>query len=190
MTEKSLNDLYFSWLYHQVCDDSKPGYYKLFKCLHSIEFTYTIPMDANRAADGENLRYIFERYKLNTTYSQPIVATLLDNKPCSVLEMMVALSIRCEIDIMHDPDLGDRTGEWFWGMLDTLGISHMDDDNFNEEECWTIIDRALKREYESDGFGGFFFIPNCDKDLRDVELWYQMNWYLNRYIYESEGERL
>ena len=43
-------------------------------------------------------------------------------RPCSVLEMMIALSMRCEEQIMDDPDIGNRTGQWFWDMIDNLGL--------------------------------------------------------------------
>ena len=43
-----------------------------------------------------------------------MISAYLDNKTCSVLEMMIALAIRCEEHIMDDPDVGNRTGQWFW----------------------------------------------------------------------------
>ena len=41
--------------------------------------------------------------------------------------MMIALAIRCEEHIMDDPDAGDRTGQWFWSMLVSLGLGSMDE---------------------------------------------------------------
>ena len=112
MTRDELSDQYFDWMYQLVVDDrySNKSYRKLFARLYDTEFTYTIPMDGNRAEDGINLRY---RFGCEQLYSDVMVASCLDDRPCSILEMMIALSIRCEEHIMDDPDVGDRTGQWF-----------------------------------------------------------------------------
>ena len=98
--------------------------------------------------------------------------------PCSVLEMMVALAMSCE-NIMNDPQIGDRTGQWFWNMIISLGLGSMTDIRFDKEYCLEVIYRFLDREYEPDGKGGLFTIRNCDTDLRNVGIWYQTCWYLN-----------
>jgi hypothetical protein len=99
--------------------------------------------------------------------------------PCSVLEMMIALAIRCEETIMDDPDIGDRTRQWFWGMIINLGLGGMTDANFDPDFVDDSVLRFLNRDYEPDGRGGLFTIRNCHRDLRDVEIWYQLCWYLD-----------
>lgn len=99
--------------------------------------------------------------------------------PCSVLEMMVGLSIRCENELMHDSLKGDRTSVWFWIMIDNLGLDQMDDYEFDEDYCNYILERFLNREYDSDGFGGPFFIHDFDGDMTNMELWYQLNFYID-----------
>jgi hypothetical protein len=96
--------------------------------------------------------------------------------------MMVALSVRCEETIMDDPRIGDRTGQWFWGMISSLGLGSMMDNQFDKEYVDSVIDRFLKREYEPNGKGGLFTIKRCRYDLRSVEIWYQMCWYLDKFI--------
>ena len=93
MTRDELIDQYFDWMYQLVVDDrySNKSYRKLFARLYDTEFTYTIPMDGNRAEDGIDLRYRFGREQL---YSDAMVASCLDDRPCSILEMMIALAIR------------------------------------------------------------------------------------------------
>ena len=49
----------------------------------------------------------------------------------------------------------------------------------NEKEVYDIIDRFLDREFDPDGKGSLFWIPNCRFDLRDTEIWIQMLWYLD-----------
>lgn len=174
-----LDDEYFDWMYDLVCNDkySKLSYRKLLTHLHKLEFTYIIPMDKNRAGDGTNLRYRFayERYH-NDIHK---VMNYLDDGPCSVLEMLIALAIRCEEQIMDDPDIGDRTGQWFWNMLVNLGLGGMSDSKFNEQRTDEIVGKFLNREYEENGEGGLFTLKHCGYDLRTVEIWYQMLWYLD-----------
>ena len=176
MTREKINDKYFDWMYGLVCDSQRLSYRKLLRFLHERTFTYTIPMDGNREADGIDLRY---RFAYDFNYSRPMIATYLDDKPCSVLEMMVALVVRCEEHIMSDPDIGDRTGHWFFAMISNLGLESMDDSRFDARYVDEVIDNLLDRNYEPDGRGGLFTVENCAHDLRNVDIWYQMCWYLN-----------
>ncbi len=171
---------YFDWLYEYVCKGRAHkdiSYRKLFIFLHSVEFTFFIGFDDNRADDGKGLRRSFGKTKPEEDYN--IILNILDG-PCSVLEMMIALSIRCE-DIMDDPRYGDRTKQWFWSMLKTLGLNMMTDDVFDRREVERIIKRFLDREYERNGRGGLFYIPECKTDLRKIEIWTQLCWYLNSF---------
>ncbi len=183
MTGNELFDRYFDWMYQLVVDDrySNKSYRKLFARLHDTEFTYTIPMDGNRAEDGIDLRYRFGREQ---NYSDAMIASFLDDRPCSVLEMMIALSIRCEEHIMDDPDIGNRTGQWFWGMLVSLGLGSMCDVRFDRYVVDRTLERFLDREYERNGEGGLFTVNN-GRDMRTTEIWYQMNYYLSEVINEG-----
>lgn len=181
MFQIEISDKYFKWLYYIACGDEEQmgrrlSYWKLFKFLHSIEFTYSIDLDENRAQDGIDFRY---RFGHEHGYSRTQIAVELDNAPCSVLEMMVALAFRVEEQIMTDEAYGDRTGQWFWNMINSLGLGSMNDNEFNERYCYFIISKFLDRNYSPNGRGGLFVIENCDEDLRDVEIWTQCMWYLN-----------
>ena len=55
----------------------------------------------------------------------------------------------------------------------------MDDNNFDERYTQNVIDIFMSRNYSPDGEGGLFTIKGCDRDLRTVEIWYQLCWYLN-----------
>lgn len=179
---------YFEWLYNTVCGkvySKKISYRQLLMHLHGIEFTYIIPNDENRASDGKELRYHYAMSK-ECQYDSDLVLDILDGHgiietPCSVLEMMVALSIRCE-DLMDDPAIGDRTSQWFWGMINNLGLNGMYNDRYDRAMVDRIIQRFLNREYESNGKGGLFTVRNTNEDLRKVEIWYQVCWYLNTII--------
>ena len=179
MIEHRINTDYFEWLYEGMCGDrysSNISYRKLLEHLHHIAFRYTISNDRNRANDGKNLRYSFAIAE--GCEEEPEMITDYLNGPCSVFEMMVALAQRCE-SVMDDPKIGDRTGQWFWGMVANLGLNGMTDDHYDEEYVNDIIDRFLDRDYKPNGKGGLFTIRDCKYDLREVEIWYQLCWYLD-----------
>ena len=170
---------YFEWMFDLVCRErysKEISYRKLLMHLHSTEFRYSILRDENRAKDGEALRYEFVYQK---GYDGALV--YLDDRPSSILEMMIALSIRCE-EFMDDTNIGDRTAQWFWGMITNLGLGSMTDDRFDKRMVNDTLDRFLDREYEPDGRGGLFRVRNCDRDLRKVEIWYQLCWYLDSIV--------
>jgi hypothetical protein len=93
--------------------------------------------------------------------------------------MIMALAIRCEENFMDDPSRGNRTQQWFWGMIRNLGLGSMTDDRFDERAVRKTIEIFLNREYEPDGRGGLFTIRHRREDLRNVEIWYQLCWYLD-----------
>lgn len=179
--EHKIRDEYFNWLYDYVCKGrahDKISYKKLFNCLYQMEFTFSIRNDVNRARDGINLRYRFAAIK-NDDY----IIDILDDygRPCSVLEMMIALAIRCEETIMDNANYGDRTSQWFWNMMTNLGIGLMHDDIFDPDIVIERIFIFLDRQYAPDGDGGLFYINGCQEDLRDVEIWTQLCWYLDNF---------
>ena len=175
----NLSNRYFEWLCNLVYDHKfsrKLSYKKLLTTLHSIDFVYIIEQDSNRFDDGVDLRY---RFGYENDISKSDIETYLNNKPCSVLEMMIALSLRCEEHIMDDEDVGNRTGQWFWNMVVNLGLGCMTDNRFDSDYVIFCIDRLMNREYEPDGEGGLVTVPDCRQDLRTIEIWYQMMWYLS-----------
>ena len=168
--------MYFTWLVEHICKYSYPqniSYDRLLKHLHDVEFRYFMEKDENRAEGGISMRYRFacERPDLED-------ARLYLDGPCSVLEMMVRLAIDCE-DYMDDPSYGDRTGQWFWNMIISLGLGSMTDVRFDREYVNEALMRFMYREYEPDGSGGLFTIRHCDRDVRTVEIWTQACWYMN-----------
>lgn len=179
MNHHDIVDDYFAWLLGWVEKRHRGtgrSFRKLLTRLHEIEFRYLIPKDHNRAEDGADLRYRFA-LEFPEEYQDDILYIL--NGPCSVLEMMVALAIRCEEGIMDDPNIGDRTAQWFWGMIVSIGLGGMFDSEYDSRIVDYKIERFLEREYEPNGKGGLFTIRNCDRDLRGVEIWIQMMWYLD-----------
>lgn len=166
---------YFNWMYDMMCEGRfAPSitYKQLFEFLHDVEFLYSVPHDENRASDGISLRY-----KYCVRHDCEDLEYCLDG-PCSVLEMMVALAIRTE-SIMADPSYGDRTAQWFWTMMTSLGLNSMTDYGYNEWLVNDVVTRFLNREYEPNGKGGLFTIRHWNRDARDAEIWHQLLAYLN-----------
>jgi hypothetical protein len=172
---------YFDWLVGLVTSNRQANFIsfsRLLTYLHEIEFRWIIPRDQNRAINGQELRW---RYAIELEEDRDYADYILNelDGPCSVLEMMVALALHCEEDIMDDPAYGNRAGQWFWNMIVNLGLGSMTDDIFDQRLVDRVINRFLNRDYDPDGKGGLFRIRNCDYDLRDVEIEYQLYWYLN-----------
>lgn len=161
---------YFEWL---VSKTKLAGYRRLLSFLHSTEFIFFMDRDSNRYEDGLDLRIIFlyecAQYERDGLYLAG---------PCSVLEMMVALAIKCE-ELMSDLDYGDRTSQWFWSMIRSLGLTSMTDDVFDKQYASEVIGKFLSREYRPDGKGGLFWVKNCDRDMRNIEIWHQLCCYIN-----------
>ena len=176
---KNTKSNYYEWLISKIYSGDNFTYNELMSYLLDRDFTWTLPMDANRAEDGFDLRH---RYANETGDSFRKLNEEM-NSPCSVLEMVIALTIRCEEQIMRDFDKGDRTGVWFWSIIETLDLGQMEDEYFDPDFVNYILDRLLKRKYKKDGSdGGMFIIHNNRYDMRTADIWYQANWYLEEVI--------
>lgn len=180
MTREEIINEYFEFMAGIVCRNRFPeqiSYRKLLTHLHKTRFRCTIPQDRNRADDGIDLRW---RFALAQGYEDVYEEVLTG--PCSVLEMMVALALKCEENFMDDPRYGDRTAQWFWEMVVNLGLGPMRDDNFDRLYVIDTLERFLDRDYEPDGRGGLFTIRNCDRDVRTMEIWHQLCYYLDNFV--------
>ena len=167
---EGIDKRYFQYLCNRVISSRSPiQYNKLLKKLFQTNFEYSDPMDENRATDGRLLRYEFG-YKERSIES------------CSMLEMMIALANRCETHLMYDVEIGDRSAQWFWNMVESLGLKGMDDAHYDEEYVNDILERFMKREYEKNGKGSLFTISNSAVDMRRTEIWYQMHLYLGEIV--------
>lgn len=181
MDQNELTNAYFAWMYQLVFPDRNDiSYRRLLMYLNNVTFYPVLDMDENRVQDGEDLRY---RFGYENRHIDPGIGTLLDCRPCSVLEMMVALALRIEESIMADPQMGNRIPHWFFEMLRSLGLDDMTDEMFDRRRVTNIIRNFLERKYAADGKGGLFTIPDSVRDMRNAEIWYQANWYLDSILH-------
>lgn len=174
VNDMPLDETYFVWLYSQVGSvknrNRSKTYWTLLRLLYKREFTWSnIDRDENRAQDGKDLRREFLR-QTNTKLDEPGWMEL----ECSVLELMIALSWKLAFEG------GGELRDWFWGLIDNLGLSECTDANPPEEGIINhILDKVIYRDYAPNGAGGLFPLNNSyNKDQREVELWYQAQAYL------------
>lgn len=163
--------MYYDWLMSKIsCQGYNPDDYSMvLGQLYGMEFIWVVDRDVNRAMDGIDLRGFYE---FETGESCEINA----DWPCSVLEMMVALALRMESDIMDDPDFGDRTPLWFWKMMENLGLTDMENNRFDGQKCEEIVTKMMLREGEKDLFCCATFVP---KKWHTMEIWQKMTAFLN-----------
>lgn len=177
---------YFTWLCELVETQNELflNHTKLMRELYAVAFDPVInKMDVPRVIDGIDLRY---RFGQEQDISRDKMGEEFLNSACSVLEVLVALALRFEEEIMSDPDVGDRTPLWFWIMIQNLGLDVYDDNNFSYQEVDDILDRFIHREYNRDGSGGnIFIIRNRPQDIRKIDIWYQMCWFMSDFIRED-----
>lgn len=166
----NINLEYFDWLCDKIIQNSEQkSNEKLLKFLFKREYIWVISMDENRAGDGIWLR---RQFSLEKNYTEKP----LSGEPCNVLEMLVALSIRIEDDVMYDWEMGDRTGDWFWIMVRNMGLLR----SVLWDKC---IEKFMHRTYKNGGLGCPFYMKNMDEKefekFKNEEIWNQFLDYLS-----------
>lgn len=166
-----LDTHYLEWLYSQIDIPMRKNYSSLIQALYQTEFIWTIDFDYNRAEDGKGLRRDFSLDELRSDVPRPWM-----EQECSMLEMLVSLAQRTALL------LDGKTTSFFWRMVENCGLSELDDENFDEEVFYDIVDTINDREYDYDGSGGGLFPLNAPSaDQRNVELLYQMYAYVQEF---------
>lgn len=163
-SEKAIYD-YFYWIIGKIGRDER--YDGLLWGLFETEFTWINHLDRHRAEDGLNLRGEFLE---NSFYRGDIFM----EKPCSVLEMMVALSVRIEENVIGDPDLCI-----FWRMLNNLGLLN---EGLNGFEVDILVENWLERRFDRHGNGSICPIRSGKTDQRRNDIWGQMMWFLDEIV--------
>lgn len=177
-----MDDIYFSILCSMIRDDYVPNpsrYRKVLWRMYSMEFIPIMHMDENRVSDALSFR---ERY----FYDSSGTTKKFLEKPVNILELMVSLADRLETETMRGTVDRDRTADWFWYMMYSLGLTDMTDDVYDDAATAKILRRFLRRRYERNGKGGLFTISGTSSDMRKLEIWYQAALYLDE-VLRREG---
>ena len=171
-------DQYFYYLYNICMRGKNPNisYKKLFLHLHATPFEVKLDKDINRAYDALEMR---KNYLKKYSSDLDILNYMNTEYPCSVLEVIVALAMRCEDTIMANTEYGDRTTQWIWQMIVSLGLGGQSDERYDTKDVDNKLYIFMNRKYDRNGRGGLFTIKKTLKDLRKVEIWCQMLWYLD-----------
>lgn len=159
---------YHNWLCNLMRADlpEHRDYNLLLNQLDETEFTWTVFMDKNRYADALSLR---EEYFEETGVK---VSGMV-----SCMEVLAALSKRIEIHIMGEPG-NDHIERWFWIMLENLGVL-IRDYRYDPMLVEHKLSIWLDRKFDKNGNGGLFPLRKSGNSQRDVDIWYQMQAYLN-----------
>lgn len=171
--EATLDDLYLAWLYQHYADvnhrNPARSFWKLTKQLHAMPFVWTVANDDNRAVDGVELRDEF----IEECGVEDIEIGWLQ-RPCSFLEMLVALARRVSYNSLGTP------ADWFGKFIQNLELNFSDKhyDARAEQLVKQAVVRINHRHYAWNGEGGLFPLERAQRDQREVELWYQASAYL------------
>lgn len=162
-------------------------YQYLLEVLADIEYIWIHPMDENRAIDGLELRSDFEyetgEYLDKTSGLMP---------KCTFFEMLAALSIRCEEQLMRNISAGNRTSKWFFEFLDNLNLTDYTVGKWKGRDSdiiRSIVEEEMLGKYRENGVGGMFPLKNHGINQRNEQLWKQLTAYINE-NYINDGPNL
>lgn len=156
---------YYEWLVSQITIPNNKTYLELFERMHNFEFIWIVPNDDNRIQDGFDLRSEF----FNGSRQRLI------NKKASFLEVLIGLSRHVAFTG------GGNSGVWAWKLIKNLRLNRMSDPLIGEQiaKVDDILDTVIWRTYSKSGQGGFFPLKQNPSDQTKIEIWYQMNAYIN-----------
>lgn len=171
MTYHASDEGYFNWLYIQTepMSNRNPArtHSLLAEQMFRTEFTWSVPNDDNRVEDARELRMEFmDHYAVDDKWMR---------ESASVLEVLLALSRRISFEAGGEP------ADWFWRMVSNLGLWTYTDESYTEwiaEKVAVALEIFINREYDHDGNGGLFPLHHTEMDQTEIELWYQMSYYL------------
>lgn len=168
-----LDQPYFEWLYSLInpLNQKNPHrtYWKLFRCLYSTMFTWSVPNDDNRVEDGRDLRIKFlDERQIPLEDVDPDWLEM----ECSFLEMLIGLSERASFITSEDKS------HWFWTLLKNIGLRQFNDSRHIPKSVQATLDCVVQRKYSWNGSGGLFPLKHADRDQTGVELWYQLHAYI------------
>ena len=168
----SLAEDYLRWLTPQIREPQHvpaKEFGGLLALMFEKEFVWVVHNDANRSADGRDLRPEF-------CYQQDLDREAVDFLgPASFLEVLIGLARRLAFDA------GGHCEGWAWQLLNNLELHRLSDPftRRKKTQAESIIDACIWRTYRPDGQGGFFPLAWPQEDQRSVELWYQMAAYID-----------
>jgi hypothetical protein len=171
---QAIEDAYFDWLCGEALG-TRP-YRNVCAYLHSVKFKYDVPNDDNRAADGQELRHEFEENALPWYAYYTNDWMDFEMVDATIFEVLVAMARRCQFQVELEQH------EWFYTFLKNLRINRYIDEGFCQRDRVAVqkkIGPFNNRTYSPSGAGSIFPLRRSrDRDMRRIELWYQMSAYI------------
>lgn len=165
---------YLDWLYGQIASSRDwvraRSYRRLAEQMQGTIFVAVVSYDENRISDAKELRYEFLAEREDVQGDLEWMRS-----SCTMLELFMILSRRLSFETDDDLKI------WFWHLIEMLNLERFNDRVYDEQAQEIIsdaLDRVIWRTYEPSGHGGLFPLNRPGPDQRNVELWYQLNAYL------------
>lgn len=175
-SKEVIREEYFDWLSNMVGVGNNSAKLKVTETMFNIEFIALVKGDNYRICDAMEMRseYLNDR---------GIFIDIDNIGPCTVLEVLIALACRIELEYLGDPtDEDPDPTDIFWDiMVKNLGIKPNADTNFIEK---IVVDWVYRR-YDRHGNPGIFPLKNTRKDQRKLEIWTQACGYLTENFYDK-----
>lgn len=178
--------LYFDWLVRRVCTvDEKAEYSLLLMHLHDTTFVSFDEFDDNLVENSMDLRDEFLKSSRTGLKYYEIYGGF--EFECTILELLVYLSVKIEDEIMTNDDFGERYSVWFWTMIDNLGLKFAKNSYYDEEKVCQILENFIEKRYKRNGKGGLFVINSSKIDAKELDIWSQAMSFLTKFV-KSDGE--
>lgn len=158
---------YFDWLCRRIeIPWVDKDYETLLSIMFSTEFVWVVGNDENRIADGRNLRIEYIR--------EIRASAFVGEAPVNFLEVLIGISQRIAFLVDQSPEV------WAWNLIRNLKLGGFSDPLSGQEirKVMDILEKVIWRGYNPDGSGGFFPLTRPKDDQRKVEIWDQMNAYI------------
>lgn len=161
----SLEELYLKYLVEIT--GLPRSYERLCSYINGISFLYDphFVTDGNRIDDGLELRSLY--------FHDTGKSSGMPSNEASVFEVMVALAIRIDRDIMGEPGTIDPK-KWLLIMFENLGLK----EDTDEDDISKKIEDLIYRRYKANGEGSLFPLKKSKLDQRGISIWDQMNEYM------------
>ncbi len=175
-----IEEKYFVWMTSKIFEDSDlfNSYEGLLNELNVITFHSEITMDENRVTDAQDMRYIFGA---EVGYAEGEICRMLDYKPPSVLEIIVALICRVQESVLDNLSTKLSNQAIFMDILKSLNLDWIKGQMTGEKINYVLdsMFTLFSREYTYYGEGGLFTVNSPKNDMRETDIWYQFMWYLD-----------
>lgn len=160
-----MDESYREWLFEKigVIDGPNYDYDMLCSTLDDIRFIWRKTLDRNRATKAIELR---EEY----AYEHSVYHEDVRDQKATVLEVLIGLA-----EDLAEKTENDSLSGWFWIMINNLGLDTYDDDHWDFNEIVSIVNKWMYVEYDEDGWGCPFFMPDYHGDVRKLTIWDQAN---------------